>query len=94
MPRMTNKALVAEFLSIQDEKKALKRREDALKAELAGRMDDRGSDSVVGEGWAVRRTIACRSTLDTRKIREMFRVTGAVVPEKHGVSTSYKAVEV
>jgi hypothetical protein len=91
---MTNKALVAEFIQIQDEKKALALREKSIKAELAARMNQRGSDSVSGEGWAVRRIVSCRATIDAQKVREMFRVTGAVIPEKVGTSTSYKAVEV
>ena len=87
LTNMTNAALVDAYGALKAEQSELAKREKALKAQLASRMDRGGALLALdGNAYRVTRSFVERSTLDTARVKELL----ADPPMKTSSSITYR----
>jgi hypothetical protein len=86
LTQISNAALVDAFGALKAEQAELAKREKALKAALATRMDRSNSNALDGDFFRVTRSEVERSTLDAAAVKAML----ANPPMKTSVSTTYR----
>jgi hypothetical protein len=86
----SNAALVDAFGALKAEQAELAKREKALKAAIATRMDAAKTDAMNGGMFRVTRSEAERVTLDSAAVRSLLSADALAAVSKVSVSTTFR----